>query len=73
MGHYGEHRLRPGRLDPPPGPLPPRRPRYSPLPDLAHRHPPRPPAPATHPQDQPRLALERRVPHLLAAAERLWL
>jgi len=37
---------------------------------LAHPRPARPPRPRAHPQDQPRLALEGRVPHLLAAAVR---
>ena len=47
-----------------------RRPGHAPLPDLAHPRPPRPPRPRAHPQDQPGLALEGSVPHLLAAALR---
>jgi hypothetical protein len=40
------------------------------LPHLAHPRPARPPRPRARPEDQPGLALERRVPHLLAAALR---
>ena len=75
LGHRREHRRRPGRLDPParplrqPGPAG-RRPRYPPLPRLAHPRPPGPPRPRARPEDQPGLALEGRVPHLLAAALR---
>ena len=72
LGHRGEHRRRPGRLDPPPqlrrrratG----RRPGHAPLPDLAHPRPPRRPRPAANPEDQPELAMEGRVPRLLATA-----
>ena len=46
-------------------------PRYAPLPGLAPARPPRPPRPAADPGDQPRLAMGRRVPRLLAAARRL--
>ena len=53
----------------PPGPAG-RRPGNAPLPRLAHPRPPGPARPRAHPQDQPGLALERRVPHLLAAAVR---
>ena len=73
MGHRREHRRRPRRLDPPPRlprrpRTPRRRPGHAPLPDLAHPRPPRPPRPRTRPENQPRLALEGSVPHLLAAA-----
>jgi hypothetical protein len=44
--------------------------RHAPLPDLAHPRPPRPPRPAADPRHQPRLALERGIPYLLAAALR---
>jgi hypothetical protein len=44
--------------------------RNAPLPDLAHPRPAGPPRPRTRPDDQPGLALEGRVPHLLAAALR---
>jgi len=73
LGHRREHRRRPGRLDPPaglrrrPGPAG-SRPRYAPLPRLAHPRPPGPARPRTDPEDQPGLALEGRIPHLLAAA-----
>ena len=75
LGHRREHRRRPGRLDPPaglrrrPGPAG-RRPGHAPLPRLAHPRPAGPARPRAHPEDQPGLALERRVPHLLAAALR---
>ena len=55
LGHRGEHRRRPHRLDPPPRPL--RRPRTAgsrpgnaPLPDLAHPRPARPPRPPADPR-----------------------
>ena len=75
LGHRREHRRRPGRLDPPPRLLRRRgtagsRPRNAPLPRLAHPRPARPPRPRACPEDQPGLALERRVPHLLATALR---
>ena len=65
-----EHRRRPRRLDPPPRLLRRRTPGSQPghAPDLAHPRPPRRPRPAASPEDQPRLALEGRVPRLLAAA-----
>jgi Transposase DDE domain group 1 len=75
LGHRREHRRRPGGLDPPArlprrrGPAG-RRPRYAALPDLAPPRPPGPSRPPAHPQDQPRLALEGGLPHLLAAAVR---
>ena len=47
-----------------------RRPGHAPLPDLAHPRPARPPRPPARPQDQPRLAVEGDIPHLLAAAMR---
>ena len=43
---------------------------YAPLPGLAHPRPARPPRPAAHPEDQPRLAMDGRLPHLLAAPKR---
>ena len=75
VGRRGEHRRRPRRLDPPPrarrrARTPRRRPGYPPLPDLA---PPREtgrPRPPEDPRHQPRLALGRSVPDLLAAALR---
>ena len=76
LGHRRQHCRRPGRLDPPPRPLRQpgpagSRPRYTPLPRLAHSRPPGAARPRAHPQDQPGLALEGGVPHLLAAAVRL--
>ena len=73
LGHRGEHRRRPHRLDPPPRLLrrrraAGRRPRHAPLPRLAHPRPPRRPRPAANPEDQPELAMEGRVPRLLATA-----
>ena len=70
LGPRREHRRRPHRLGPPPRPLRPgrtprRHPGHAPLPDLEHPRPARPPRPETEPQDQPGLALERRVHHLL--------
>ena len=47
-----------------------RRPRHAPLPRLAHSRPPGPSRPRTRPEDQPQLAVEGRVPRLLAAALR---
>src|SRR6266571_2335838 len=72
LGHRREHRRRPDRLDPPSRPLRQRgpkrsRPGHTPLPDLAHPRPPRPPRPAACLEDQPGLAVEGSVPHLLAA------
>jgi hypothetical protein len=40
-----------------------------PLPDLAHPRPPRRPHPPADPENQPRLAMEGGIPHLLAAAQ----
>jgi WD domain, G-beta repeat len=73
LGPRREHRRRPRRLDPPPRPqrrrgTPRRQPGNAPLPGLAHPRPPRPPCPRPHPEDQPRLVVDRGVPHLLAAA-----
>src|SRR5439155_6427015 len=75
LGDRREHRRRPHGLDPPARLL--RRPRaagsrpgYAALPGLAHPRPSRASRPAAHPQDQPRLALDGGVPHLLAAAMR---
>jgi len=58
LGHRGEHRRRPDRLDPPPRPPRPpgpagSRPGHAPLPDLAHPRPPRLPRPASDPENQP--------------------
>ena len=75
LGHRGEHRRRPRRLDPPP--RPPRRPRtprrqpgHAPLPGLAPPRQARPPRPPAHPRHQRDLAMGRGVPGLLAAALR---
>src|ERR1700728_4841321 len=59
-------------MDPPAGPQrrpgpAGRRPRYAPLPDLAHPRPARTPRPAADPPYQPQLAMDGRVPGLLAA------
>ena len=75
LGHRGEHRRRPDRLDPPPRLPRPRGPErsragHAPLPDLAHPRPARPPRPAARPQDQRRLAVAGGIPYLLAAAVR---
>jgi hypothetical protein len=45
-------------------------PGHAPLPRLAHPRPARPARPRARPEDQPGLALEGRIPHLLAAALR---
>ncbi len=71
----GEHRRRPGRLVPAARPVRLRRPegrraRYAALPVVGAARTPGPPRPAARPQAQPDLALEGRVPDLLAAALR---
>jgi hypothetical protein len=65
----------PRRLGPPPRsprrPGPPgRQPGHAPLPGLAHPREARPARPPADPRHQPRLARERSVPHLVAAAIR---
>jgi hypothetical protein len=46
-----------------------RRPGHPPLPDLAHPRPPLRPRPAANAEDQPELAMQGRVPRLLAAPQ----
>jgi hypothetical protein len=70
LGPRREHRRRPHRLGPPPRPPRPARPAgrragHAPLPNLAPAGPPGPPRPEAEPEDQPGLAMERRVHHLL--------
>ena len=75
LGARRQHRRRPVRLVPAARPLRLRRPqrrraRHAALPAMAPARPAGPPRPPAHPQAQPDLAMEGRLPDLLAAAMR---
>ena len=75
LGAGRQPRRRPGRLVPAARPVRLRRPQgrragHAALPAAEPARPARPPRPRPHAEDQPDLALERRLPRLLAAAVR---